>query len=371
MRHGTRIAIIVLTTTALSPHLGCGDDDDRAEFFSRTDLVSSIDGRAATFDPNLIDPWGIAAGPETFLWVANRGSGTATVYNEQGQRVFLQQGDQVSTQFVVQIPAAPDPGLPGRPTDVIFNPTDEFEVRLGDDREASEFLFATEDGTIAGWGDDLVLDAGPVLDSGGASSFSALALPRRSDLRLYAVDFLQGRVQVLDEDLEPDHDLAPAAFVDPELAPDLVPFGIASINGDIYVSYVRRDGNRLGALPGSGAVTVFDDDGEVQWRLDPAFLDAPYAIVEAPDDFGPFSDAVLVGNTGDGTIDAFDEDSGVHLGALTDEGGQPIVIDGLRDLFFGRGNGSGDTDQLFFTATLDDGAAGLFGRLEEAPVRDL
>jgi uncharacterized protein (TIGR03118 family) len=366
MKTGIWIAALALC----APLIGCGDDDDTAAFYTRTDLVSSIEGRASTFDPNLVDPWGVASGPDTFLWVANRATATATVYDEQGQRVFLQTGEEFPPQFVVDIPSPVGPGAVAGPTDVVYNASGEFEVDFGGSREDSEFLFATLEGSIAGWGEDLFLDAGLLLDTGGAAAFTGLALPLQSDLRLYAVDFLRGQVVVFDDDLEVERDLDPTAFIDPELDPDLVPFGISSIDGDLYVSYVRRSGDPLTPAAGSGAVVVYDEDGELQWRLDPAFLDAPYAVVEAPGDFGRFSDAVLVGNTGDGTIQAFDADEGYHLGSLTDGSGTPIVIPGLRDLHFGLRDTDG-TDQLFFTATLDETGAGLFGRIQAAPTQNL
>lgn len=366
-----KTGIWIAALTICAPLLGCGDDDDTAAFFTRTDLVSSIEGRASTFDPNLVDPWGVASGPDTFLWVVNRGTATATVYDEQGQRVFLQTGEAIPPQFVVDIPSPVSPGAAVGPTDVIFNPSGEFEVELGDESGVSEFLFATLEGTIAGWSEDLFLDAGLLLDTGGAAAFTGLALPLRgTDQRLYAVDLLRGQVVVFDEDLEVETDLEANAFFDQDLPGDLVPFGISAIDGDLYVSYVRRSDDVLSPAPGSGAVVVYDDDGERKWRLDPAFLDAPYAVVEAPGDFGRFSDAILVGNLGDGTIQAFDEDDGTHLGPLTDGTGAPMVIPGLRDLHFGLDDVAG-TDQLFFTAVLDETGAGLFGRIQAAPTRDL
>jgi uncharacterized protein (TIGR03118 family) len=76
----------------------------------------------------------------------------------------------------------------------------------------------------------------------------------------------------------------------------------------------------------------------------------------------------LVGNFGDGTINAFDPVSGAFLGQLTDASGNPIIIQGLWGLLFGNGGNGGTTDQLFFSAgipgpTGDIEDHGLFGLL--------
>jgi uncharacterized protein (TIGR03118 family) len=84
--------------------------------------------------------------------------------------------------------------------------------------------------------------------------------------------------------------------------------------------------------------------------------------------FGQFSNDLLVGNFGDGTINVFDPTTGAFLGTLDDASGIPIMIPGLWGLLFGNGGNGGLTDQLFFSAGIPgpNGAIedhGLFGML--------
>jgi sugar lactone lactonase YvrE len=87
----------------------------------------------------------------------------------------------------------------------------------------------------------------------------------------------------------------------------------------------------------------------------------------APANFGSFSNDLLVGNFGDGHINAFDPTSGHSLGQLTLDNGQPFQEDDLWALRFGNGNGSGPTNTLFFTAGINDQKDGLFGSLQAIP----
>ena len=84
----------------------------------------------------------------------------------------------------------------------------------------------------------------------------------------------------------------------------------------------------------------------------------------APAGFGRFGGALLVGNFGNGRINAYDPASGEFLGRLLHEDGRPIQIDGLWALRFGNGV-TGDPSTLLFTAGIDDEAHGLFGALQQ------
>src|SRR5205085_2044963 len=95
-------------------------------------------------------------------------------------------------------------------------------------------------------------------------------------------------------------------------------------------------------------------------------LSSPWGITLAPPGFGMFGNDLLVGNFGDGTIDAFDPTSGAFLGQLLDPSGKPIANDGLWSLKFRSGPGF-DPNTLFFTAGINDEANGLFGALQPVP----
>ena len=88
----------------------------------------------------------------------------------------------------------------------------------------------------------------------------------------------------------------------------------------------------------------------------------------APATFGPFGDALLVGNNGDGRINAYDISSGAFLGQLADGAGNPIAINGLWGLTFGNDHLAGNSQTLFFAAGIDHEQHGLFGAIQNAEV---
>ena len=78
----------------------------------------------------------------------------------------------------------------------------------------------------------------------------------------------------------------------------------------------------------------------------------------------PFSNALLVGNFGDGKINAFDPTTGAFLGTLTKADGTPIAIDGLWGIAFGNGINGQPTNTLFFAAGPADESNGVYGRID-------
>jgi uncharacterized protein (TIGR03118 family) len=89
-------------------------------------------------------------------------------------------------------------------------------------------------------------------------------------------------------------------------------------------------------------------------------LDSPWGLALAPAGFGAYANALLVGNFGDGRINAFNATTGAYLGQLADTSGEPISIEGLWGLKIGNGGNGGDPNTLYFTA----GIAGP-GNIEE------
>ena len=107
---------------------------------------------------------------------------------------------------------------------------------------------------------------------------------------------------------------------------------------------------------------MFDTDGHLVRRFaSRGALNSPWAVARASSNFGAFSGAILVGNFGDGRINAYDR-HGRFLDAVEDENGQPIVIDGLWTLALGGGLHS-SPDTLFFTAGPNHETDGLFGTI--------
>ena len=97
---------------------------------------------------------------------------------------------------------------------------------------------------------------------------------------------------------------------------------------------------------------------------------ARWGLALAPAAFGDFSNSLLVGNFGDGTINAFDIATGDFLGQMKDANGKTLAIDGLWGLAFGNGYANQPVNSLFFTAGPNDEADGLYGRLDPAPGKD-
>jgi uncharacterized protein (TIGR03118 family) len=111
---------------------------------------------------------------------------------------------------------------------------------------------------------------------------------------------------------------------------------------------------------------VFDATGHFVKRLVDVggALNAPWGVALAPADFGPFSNALLVANFGDGKINAFDASTGAKLGTLSKADGTPIAIDGLWGIAFGNGINSQPTNTLFFTGGPAGETHGVYGRID-------
>jgi uncharacterized protein (TIGR03118 family) len=324
--------------------------------YSATSLVSDASATAYA-DPKLINAWGIAFNPQGFVWVANNGSSTSTLYDGHG----------VPQSLVVNIP----PGQTGNasPTGIVFNPGPDFVVSQAGVSGAAAFIFVGEAGTVAGWSPGVNLNSALTMFDGAAAGAvykgAALASQGTSNF-LYAADFHNARVDVFDAGF---NQVATAGgFADPALPAGYAPFGIQAIGNRIYVSYAKQDDQARDEVDGMGlgVVDVFDTAGQLVKQLVPAggALNAPWGLAIAPANFGPFSNALLVGNFGDGKINAFDATTGAWLGALSKADGSAIVIDGLWGIAFGNGLNNQPVNTLFFTAGPAGEAHGVYGRID-------
>ncbi|HEU5434416.1 MAG TPA: TIGR03118 family protein, partial [Thermomicrobiales bacterium] len=188
---------------------------------------------------------------------------------------------------------------------------------------------------------------------------------------LYAADFRHGAIDVFDANFAPV--TLPGTFVAPGLPAGFAPYNVANLGGQLYVTYAQQDATGQSAVPGGGgAVAVFNANGQyVKTLTSSSALDAPWGVAIAPANFGDFSGAVLVGNWGDGKINAFSPTNGNLLGTLAAPGGGAITIDGLRGLSFGNSLTAGDGNALFFTAGGSGGSHGLFGTIRTAQASSL
>jgi uncharacterized protein (TIGR03118 family) len=334
-------------------------------------LVSSISGEADNLDADLINAWGIVFNPDGFVWVNDGGTGKSTLYNGDGTKIGL----------VVTIPS-PTADEPSKPTGIVyFGGNSSFIVKDNpadptDKGAPSRFIFATENGTIAGWAPTEGTQPPPstvaiemVNNSAKGSIYKGLALSADGNrYLLFATDFHNNKVDVFDDKFQPVA-LAGNAFKDIKIPPGFAPFGIQAINGVIYVTYAKQDENKEDdvAGPGLGYINAYDTSGHLVQRV--AMFDklnAPWGLAMAPANFGKFSNHLLVSNFGDGTIVAYDLNKHLH-----DEGkklhqtdGKIIHIPGLWGISFGNGLLKQATNALFFTAGPNHEADGLYGKIE-------
>jgi uncharacterized protein (TIGR03118 family) len=334
--------------------------------FVQHNLVSDIPGLADQTDPNMVNPWGMASSATSPLWISDNHTGTTTVYNGSGQPF------PAANPLVVQIPA-PSSGNPtSAPTGQVFNPTPAFLLPGG---QPALFLFASEDGTISGWNSSAGPNAAIMVDNSGSGAvYKGLALSANNGLGpfLYAANFNAGSIDVFDGNFS--QVTLQGQFADPDLPPGFAPFNIQNIGARLYVTYARQNDVQHDdvAGPGNGFVDVFDFNGSLIQRLvSNGNLNSPWGLAMAPSQFGDFSNALLVGNFGDGTINAYDANSGAYMGALQDSNGTAISIPGLWGLLFGNGGNGGDVNTLYFTAGIPGADNiedhGLFGSIAANP----
>jgi len=343
-----------------------------ATAFLATDLVSDQPGVAPITDPTLVNAWGIALNPAGPVWISANGTGLSEVY-----------GGPVSTGALTQPFKVNTPG--GSPTGQVFAGIAGNFVVSGVNASGnptsgqSAFIFASESGNVTGW-NPAVFAAAPTAPGPSTNAilgFSAtdgaiykgIALANNGTANfLYVADFHNGKIDVLDTNFHLTH--LNGSFTDPNLPRGYAPFNVAAINGKLYVTYAKQDADAEDDVAGrgNGFIDVFDTNGHLQQRLaSRGELNSPWGMALAPAGFGDFGGALLVGNFGNGHINAFNPDTGKFLGTLSEAPGRPLTIDGLWGLAFGNGTPSGDANTLFYAAGPDGEAHGLFGKITANP----
>ena len=224
-----------------------------------------------------------------------------------------------------------------------------------------------ENGRVRGWNQDVdptrARLAADFSDTGAV--FKGVAIDPISS-QIYITDFFNRGVLVLDQNFQPVTGLPSDAFFDPGIPEKFAPFGIRQLQGLIYVTYAQQDDAGVNDVAGAGLgyVDAYQPDGTLVQRVaSQGDLNAPWGLAAAPGNFGDFSNTLLVGNFGDGRITAFDLNDNTNQGQLQNANGNPLVIDGLWALAFGNGKNAGNTNELYFTAGVDNESHGLFGRL--------
>lgn len=331
-----------------------------AQKYVQVNLVSDIPGMAVVTDKRMVNPWGIANGPTSPFWINQNGVGLSSLYTKDGT--------PFSALRSVRIP--PPQGSTGTsaPTGIVFNGTADFVVSGNGSSGPSVFIFATEDGTISGWNPQVALHHSVlgVDNSGIGAVYKGLAFAHTANGNfIYAANFFDGSVEMYDTNFQ-----LVKTFTDITLPPGYAPFGIQRIGGFLYVTFAKQDDDKKDDVAGAGHgfVDVFNFQGQMVKRFaSGGVLNSPWGLAKAPSNFGKFSGDILVGNFGNGHINAFDPSTGAFVGALRDVNNKVISIDGLWALTFGNGGSTGPRNALFFTAGLDDEAHGLFGVFKPIP----
>jgi uncharacterized protein (TIGR03118 family) len=354
-RWSLKICSLLLASTAIVAVAHDDGDDFKPQAYSHHRLVSDGNVPADFTDANLRNGWGVAFNPNGPVWVADNETGKSTLYDGAGKVQPL----------VVTIPGVG--GEPGTPTGIVFAGGNDFVVSMGTVSGPARFIFVTEDGTIAGWAPNVNLTAAITVPTPAHNaSYKGLALSGDGTTHLlYAADFRNNRVDVFDGNFKPV--MKAGAFMDPRLPKGFAPFGIQAINGDIYVSYAKQDaeGEDEVAGPGLGFIDVYSPDGELLGRFaSRGALNAPWGMALAPLSFGDFGGALLVGNFGDGTINAFSPRSGRWLGALRDQHQRRIHAEGIWGMAFGNGILGQKTNALYYAAGPNDEENGVYGVIQ-------
>jgi uncharacterized protein (TIGR03118 family) len=326
-----------------------GAESLAAPRFKIVPLVSDQPGVAPNTDPDLINPWGLSHPPGGPNWVSDNGTNKSTVYDrETGAKQSLVvsiQGDE--------------------PTGNVFVPSGTgFVIKANGSKAPALFLFDTVSGTIEGWNPSLdpTQTIIAVDNSQIESGYTGLALDPAGKL-LFAADFANNQVQVFDNRFK-----LVRSFSDPGLPSRFAPFNVAWINNRLYVAFAKHEDGEAEEIPGKGLgyVDVFDAQGNLLKRLiSRGKLNAPWGMTIAPAGFATFSEsidgALLVGNFGDGKINAYDPVTGDFLATLRATDGTALTIDGLWALEAGPGDLN-----VTFTAGPEDETHGLLGLITPA-----
>lgn len=317
-----RMGRIVVSIALLVVALGMISSTAFAQY-TVTNLVSNQMGQAQHQDTSLINPWGIAYAPSGAFWVSDNGTGLSTLYD----------GNGVKQSLVVTIPTASGTGV-GSPTGQVYNNTLGFVVKQNGHSGAALFIFDTEDGTISGWAPGVNATAAVIAATNPGADYTGLAIGVSNNATyIYAADNKNNKIDMYDKNFA-----LVKSFTDTSLPPGSNPYNVQNISGKLLVEFTNSTGG--------GVVDVFDTAGnKLKTLISGGKLHSPWGVALAPANFGPASNALLVGNLGDGFINAFNPNTGKFVGQSA------VSFPGLWALIFGGGSAlNGQTNQLFLTA---------------------
>ena len=346
-----RLLVALLT---LTPSLMPG-----ANTYLQHNLVADQSGIADFTDPNLVNPWGICTSATSPFWLSDAGTGLSTVYTSFGTP---------NATLKPVVPATMTNSAPGLPTGCVANGTATAFNITG---KSVSFIFATENGSISGWGNALNPAAAVVAVDKSASGavYKGLAIATAAaGPQIYAANFNAGTIEVYDQNWAPV--TTSGGFKDAAIPSGFAPFNIQNLGGKLYVTYAKQDAQKQNdvAGAGNGYVDVYDLNGALLTHLiSGGNLNSPWGVSIAPAGFGDFAGDLLVGNFGDGTINAYNATTGALVATLMDTKGAVIHISGIWGLQVGNGGNGGDPNAVYFAAGTGGQQHGLFGSLQAAP----
>ncbi|RDV15670.1 TIGR03118 family protein [Pontibacter diazotrophicus] len=321
--------------------------------YRQVDLVANTAAYdAARVDPTLINAWGITFSPGGVIWPTAEGTGLSYLYNQDGDEL----------RGPVTIPS-PTSETGGHPTGIVFNGSSGFQLPNG---QPARFIFVGADGVISGWnGGDAAVK---MIDNSSSAAYTGLAIASdEGETYLYAANYRERKIEVYDSEFNEVSDML---FMDPAIPAGYAPFNIQNVGDRLYVTYakVAASGKDEAGL-GNGYVNIFYPDGNLERRFaSKGVLNSPWGIAQAPDGFiddgsnnsAAFRNVILVGNFGDGRINAYTA-NGKFIGQLRDDD-SPIAIDGLWAIAFPPSTATTiDQNRLYFAAGPDEETDGLFG----------
>lgn len=349
--------------------LGAANLAHGANRYLQHNLVSDQTGMADHIDANLVNPWGICTSSSSPFWVSDNGTGLSTLYTVSDTALTSFGTPNATIKPVV--PATAAKSDPGSPTGCVNNATATAFTITG---KAVSFIFATENGSISGWGSALNAAQAMVMvdNSAKGAVYKGLAMATPSATtgpRIYATNFNSGAVEVYDQNWAPV--TLSGGFTDPMVPAGFAPFNIQALGGKLYVTYAKQDQAKHDDVggPGNGYVDVYDLNGALLTHLiSGGNLNSPWGLAIAPTGFGDYANDLLVGNFGDGTINVYNPTTGALIAQLQNaQGTAAIHISGLWALQAGNGGSGGDANSIYFTAGAGNEQHGLFGSLQAAP----
>jgi uncharacterized protein (TIGR03118 family) len=381
--------------------------------YTQTNFVANKSSYKAKFnEKDFINGWGIAirpAGAGGHFWVLAKDVSYQYVGDVTKSPDAKQRKLHTDALKYVKLPVG---GAENVATGVVFSDSkDSFVITQKPEgaepiTAPAKFIFASDGGVISAWTErkkadgsfDRAKEALTVIDqSAEGAQFFGLAI-NAAYSRLYVADFgKQPAIKVFDGAFKPADVTFDMPFdenkngkVDPgEYAPfNVQALQAPSAENHIFVTYAKTQacpaeevtkgsckegelfaGEEDTSKPGNGKVAEFTEDGKLVavWN-DGGKLSAPWGVAYAPAEFGALSNALLVGNFGDGSIAAYDAKTRDYIDVVRNAKGKPVKIEGLWGLLFGNGESLGDKNTLYVAAGPDDEKDGLFSSLR--PVKN-